>query len=108
MLSRTLIDCPQIIAFLELDSARIYFRDENDGLAAIQGAIIFPAVSDILQYFNVDHFRNVCLKCLTEIACLQIDAAYDPHFVKLYTLFMQQLRLFLSADTGMVSNSYHA
>eukprot|EP00698_Gefionella_okellyi_P014806 TRINITY_DN4120_c0_g1_i1.p1 TRINITY_DN4120_c0_g1~~TRINITY_DN4120_c0_g1_i1.p1 ORF type:complete len:1054 (-),score=265.94 TRINITY_DN4120_c0_g1_i1:42-3203(-) len=55
----------------------------------------------LYKYFSVDSFRNVALKCLCEISSLECDAAYDPHFVKIYHLLLQQLRVFLSADTDI-------
>lgn len=40
------------------------------------------------QFFEVPLFRNIVLKCLTEIASLQVGSEYDPKFVILYGMVM--------------------
>lgn len=44
-----------------------------------------------LQFLNVPMFRNVSLKCLTEIAGVSVSQ-YEEQFVTLFTLTMMQLK----------------
>lgn len=43
------------------------------------------------QFLNVPMFRNVTLKCLTEIAGVSVSQ-YEEQFVTLFTLTMMQLK----------------
>lgn len=43
------------------------------------------------QFLNVPMFRNVTLKCLTEIAGVNVNQ-YEDQFVNLFTLTMGQLK----------------
>lgn len=43
------------------------------------------------QFLNVPMFRNVTLKCLTEIAGVSVNQ-YEEQFVSLFTLTMMQLK----------------
>lgn len=43
------------------------------------------------QFLNVPMFRNVTLKCLTEIAGVSVSQ-YEEQFVTLFTLTMCQLK----------------
>lgn len=45
----------------------------------------------LLQFLNVPMFRNVTLKCLTEIAGVSVSQ-YEEQFVTLFTLTMCQLK----------------
>lgn len=45
----------------------------------------------IPQFLNVPMFRNVTLKCLTEIAGVSVSQ-YEEQFVNLFTLTMMQLK----------------
>jgi hypothetical protein len=45
------------------------------------------------QFLPVPPFRHTVVQCLGEIAQLQLEPQYDPHFAKLFTLFMQARRL---------------
>lgn len=44
-----------------------------------------------IQFLNVPMFRNVSLKCLTEIAGVSVSQ-YEEQFVTLFTLTMMQLK----------------
>ena len=44
-----------------------------------------------LQFMNVPLFRNVTMKCLTEIAGVNVSQ-YEQQFVVLFTLAMTQLK----------------
>jgi len=54
----------------------------------------------IYKFLNVPMFRNVTLKCLTEIAGIS-NVLYDEQFVLLYTLTMAQLKQLLPHDTNL-------
>lgn len=45
----------------------------------------------VFQFLNVPMFRNVTLKCLTEIAGVSVNQ-YEEQFVNLFTLTMMQLK----------------
>lgn len=57
--------------------------------AASKGHIALSPSS--LQFLNVPMFRNVTLKCLTEIAGVSVSQ-YEEQFVTLFTLTMMQLK----------------
>ncbi|XP_025018118.1 exportin-1 isoform X1 [Tetranychus urticae] len=54
----------------------------------------------IFKFFIVPMFRNVTLKCLTEIAAINA-AHYDEMFITLFTQTGQQLENMLPADTDI-------
>ncbi|KAK2194302.1 hypothetical protein NP493_116g05018 [Ridgeia piscesae] len=54
----------------------------------------------IYKFLNVPLFRNVTLKCLTEIAGVQVSQ-YDEQFVQLFTLAMAQLKEMLPLSTNI-------
>ena len=54
----------------------------------------------IFKFFNVPMFRNVTLKCLTEVAAVSVSH-YDEMFVTLFTQAMGQLELMLPAETNI-------
>lgn len=54
----------------------------------------------IFKFLNVPLFRNVTLKCLTEIAGVQVTQ-YDDQFVQLFTLTMEQLKQMLPLTTNI-------
>uniref|UniRef100_A0A0K2V5W1 Exportin-1 n=1 Tax=Lepeophtheirus salmonis TaxID=72036 RepID=A0A0K2V5W1_LEPSM len=56
----------------------------------------------ILKFLSVPMFRNVTLKCLTEIATVTVPN-YDDVFLKLFTQTMQQLEQMLPAETDIKS-----
>lgn len=60
------------------------------------------------QFLNVPMFRNVSLKCLTEIAGVSVSQ-YEEQFVTLFTLTMMQLKqvtflINLSLDCFILQN----
>lgn len=59
----------------------------------------------ILQFLNVPMFRNVTLKCLTEIAGVSVSQ-YEEQFVTLFTLTMCQLKQVRKALIGKWSHSH--
>jgi exportin-1 len=54
----------------------------------------------IFKFFNVPMFRNLTLKCLTEIAAVSVSH-YDEAFVALFKTTMQQLEVMLPVDTNI-------
>ncbi|XP_055956822.1 exportin-1 [Patella vulgata] len=55
----------------------------------------------IYKFLNVPLFRNVTMKCLTEIAGVQVSNIYDEQFLQLFTLTMNQLKQMLPVDTNI-------
>lgn len=55
----------------------------------------------IYKFLNVPMFRNVTMKCLTEIAGVQASQIYDEQFLQLFTLTMSQLKTMLSVETNI-------
>ncbi|KAK9840628.1 hypothetical protein WJX81_005548 [Elliptochloris bilobata] len=49
-------------------------------------------VEALLKLFPQPPFRNVALQCLSEVAALTVGAEYNAHFVRLYKIFILQLR----------------
>ncbi|XP_067010066.2 exportin-1 [Anabrus simplex] len=54
----------------------------------------------VFKFLNVPMFRNVTLKCLTEIAGVTVTN-YDEMFVELYTQTMTQLEMMLPLNTNI-------
>jgi exportin-1 len=55
----------------------------------------------IFKFLNVPLFRNVTLKCLTEIAGLATGPQYDDAFAALFSQTMAQLELMLPLDINI-------
>ncbi|KAK3780651.1 hypothetical protein RRG08_028099 [Elysia crispata] len=55
----------------------------------------------IYKFLNVPMFRNITMKCLTEIAGVQASQNYDEQFIQLFTLGMTQLKQMLPVDTNI-------
>uniref|UniRef100_A0AAY4AEA4 Exportin-1 n=1 Tax=Denticeps clupeoides TaxID=299321 RepID=A0AAY4AEA4_9TELE len=54
----------------------------------------------VYKFLNVPMFRNVTLKCLTEIAGVSVNQ-YEEQFVSLFTLTMMQLKQMLPLNTNI-------
>uniref|UniRef100_A0A671L5S6 Exportin-1 n=1 Tax=Sinocyclocheilus anshuiensis TaxID=1608454 RepID=A0A671L5S6_9TELE len=54
----------------------------------------------VYKFLNVPMFRNVTLKCLTEIAGVSVSQ-YEEQFVNLFTLTMMQLKQMLPLSTNI-------
>lgn len=59
----------------------------------------------VFQFLNVPMFRNVTLKCLTEIAGVSVNQ-YEEQFVSLFTLTMCQLKQVLSLTCTHTQSPY--
>jgi exportin-1 len=44
------------------------------------------------RFFQVERFRNIVLKCLTEVASLQVGPEYDEKFVILYQMVIEGIK----------------
>jgi exportin-1 len=49
----------------------------------------------------VPQFRNVVLKCLTEIASLQVGTEYDEKFVLFYGMVMDGIKSIMPINTNL-------
>ncbi|XP_060560923.1 exportin-1-like isoform X1 [Ruditapes philippinarum] len=54
----------------------------------------------IYKFLNVPMFRNVTLKCLTEIASVQVSQ-YDEQFIQLFSFALTQLKQMLPVTTNI-------
>ena len=60
----------------------------------------------IYKFLQIPQFRNVTLKCLTEIASIKNDT-YNEQFLLLFTLVTSQLKLLLPLSTN-IREAYHS
>ena len=67
------------------------------------GYIFETNLIDILcnRFFEVALFRNVTLKCLTEIGSLQVGAEYDEKFVVLYAMIMKGITTIMPTNLSI-------
>jgi exportin-1 len=54
------------------------------------------------KFLEVYEFRNIALKCLSEIGALQLTAAFDSRFVILFSMVMTKINAILPPNTGNV------
>lgn len=52
------------------------------------------------QFFEVPQFRNVTLKCMTEIGGLKVEAQYHEKLVLLFTSVMTAINSMIPPSTG--------
>lgn len=55
----------------------------------------------IVQFLEVADFRNVTLKCLAEIAGLNVGPEYDPKFVILFAMVMTSINRMIPPSTNI-------
>lgn len=48
-------------------------------------------IEHLLRLFALAEFRNMALKCLTEVGSLEVEERYLPLLLQLYSVFMQAL-----------------
>lgn len=53
-----------------------------------------------LQFLEAPEFRNVTLKCLSEIAALSVGPEYDPKFVVLFAMVMTSVNRMIPPSTS--------
>lgn len=54
-----------------------------------------------MQFLEVPEFRNVTLKCLSEIGGLQIGPEYNQKFIILFNMVMTSVNKMIPPSTGM-------
>lgn len=52
------------------------------------------------QFLETPEFRNVTLKCLSEIAALSVGPEYDPKFVVLFAMVMTSINRMIPPSTS--------
>ncbi|KIJ44145.1 hypothetical protein M422DRAFT_208431 [Sphaerobolus stellatus SS14] len=55
----------------------------------------------LTRFLEAPEFRNITLKCLSEIAALNIDPEYDPKFVILFAMVMTSVNRMIPATTDI-------
>ncbi|KAL2919489.1 Karyopherin transporter [Polyrhizophydium stewartii] len=67
------------------------------------GYIFETTIIDILRnrFFQVPEFRNVTLKCFTEIGALQVGPEYDEKFSILFSMVMSGIISFMPVDLDL-------
>lgn len=63
-------------------------------------SIVRRADSCHSQFLEVPEFRNVTLKCLSEIGGLTIGAEYNPKFIILFNMVMTSINKMVPPSTG--------
>lgn len=88
----------KVLEFVMYHSVFYYFKYKLICVLLLS-VIIFVSIS---QFLNVPIFRNVTLKCLTEIAAVTATVPnYDDVFVVLFINTMQQLEVMLPLETNI-------
>ncbi|KAF9050652.1 hypothetical protein BDZ89DRAFT_1057102 [Hymenopellis radicata] len=69
------------------------------------GYIFETKVIDLLltRFLPTPEFRNVTLKCLAEIAALNVGPEYDPKFVILFAMVMTSINRMIPPNTNIAS-----
>ncbi|KAH8117543.1 CRM1 C terminal-domain-containing protein [Phellopilus nigrolimitatus] len=67
------------------------------------GYIFETSIIDLLltRFLEVAEFRNVTLKCLAEIAALNVGPEYDPKFVILFAMVMTSVNRMIPPNTNI-------
>ena len=65
-------------------------------------------ITILLKFLPMPQFRNISLKCLTEIGSLNVGNLYDNQFIPLYTIFMTQLTSMLPISGVNIPEAYAA
>ncbi|AAF26113.1 putative exportin1 (XPO1) protein [Arabidopsis thaliana] len=55
----------------------------------------------LLKFFPVPAYRNLTLQCLSEVASLNFGDFYDMQYVKMYSIFMNQLQAILPLNLNI-------
>ena len=69
------------------------------------GYIFETNLIDLLcnRFFQVEKFRNVVLKCMTEIVSLQVGQEYDQKFVLLYKMVLENIVLIMPPTVDLAN-----
>ncbi|KZS98963.1 hypothetical protein SISNIDRAFT_492282 [Sistotremastrum niveocremeum HHB9708] len=67
------------------------------------GYIFETAVIDMLlnRFLETPEFRNITIRCLSEIAALQVGPEYDPKFVILFAMVMTSVNRMIPPSTNI-------
>ncbi|KAJ3820851.1 CRM1 C terminal-domain-containing protein [Lentinula raphanica] len=67
------------------------------------GFIFETTIIDLLlnRFLEAPEFRNITLKCLAEIAALQVGPEYDPKFVILFAMVMTSVNRMIPPSTNI-------
>ena len=65
-------------------------------------------INVLLKFLPMPQFRNIALKCLTEIGSLNVGSLYDSQFIPLYSIFMTQLQTMLPFGVVNIPEAYNA
>lgn len=63
--------------------------------------VIFFINTILLQFLEAPDFRNVTLKCLAEIAALNVGPEYDPKFAILFAMVMTSINRMIPPNTNI-------
>jgi len=58
-------------------------------------------ISIVQQFLEAPDFRNITLKCLAEIAALNVGPEYDPKFVILFAMVMTSVNRMIPPSTNI-------
>ncbi|KAF8610265.1 hypothetical protein BDV93DRAFT_517416 [Ceratobasidium sp. AG-I] len=72
------------------------------------GYIFETSIIDQLltRFLEVNEFRNITLKCLSEIAGLNVGPEYDPKFRILFTMVMTSINKMIPPSTSNIAQAY--
>ena len=66
--------------------------------------VLNPIVADNAQFLEVADFRNVTLRCLSEIGALNVGPEYNGKFVTLFQVVMTSINRIVPPSTGKVEH----
>ncbi|KAA1479377.1 hypothetical protein DENSPDRAFT_886693 [Dentipellis sp. KUC8613] len=74
------------------------------------GYIFETTVVDVLiqRILEVPEFRNITLKCLAEVAALNLGPEYDPKFVSLFEMVMTAVNRMVPPNTNIAQAYVHS
>ncbi|KAH0584323.1 Exportin-1 [Termitomyces sp. 'cryptogamus'] len=74
------------------------------------GYIFETTIIDLLltRFLEAPEFRNITLKCLAEIAALNVGPEYDPKFVILFAMVMTSVNRMVPPSTNIAQAYAHA
>jgi hypothetical protein len=67
-----------------------------------------PLTSPFDQFLEAPDFRNLTLKCLAEVAALNVGPEYDPKFVSLFEMVMTAINRMVPPNTNIAQAYAHS
>ena len=67
-----------------------------------------PLTSPFGQFLEAPDFRNLTLKCLAEVASLNVGPEYDPKFVSLFEMVMTAINRMVPPNTNIAQAYAHS